>query len=1076
MPNRLSRFADGVMEAAWLLALIVAPLFFNIYSSRVFEPDKIALVRSLALAALAAWLVKLAAEGGPRYENVPAGWWRTRAGWRQLPLLAPVAALTVAYLVSTALSIAPNISLFGSYQRLQGTFSTFSYLALFAVVAANLRRRAQVERLITVVVITSLPISVYGLLQRYRLDPLPWGGDTVERVTGHMGNAIFLAAYLIMAAMLVLGRLVTAFRAVMTSSERLPLHTARAAVYVFIFAVNLVAIWFTQSRGPQLGLLAGLFFFFVLLALHYRQRWLVITTIALGAAAGAFILALNIPNTPLSPLAEVRGLNRLARVFDEIQGNTGTGRVRVLIWTGVVEMMTPHAPLETPDGQPDVWNAFRPLVGYGPEAMLIGYNRFYPPELGQLEARNASPDRSHNETFDALAFTGVLGLLAQLSLFVLIFYLSLKWLGLITSPTSRNVFLGLVLGGGLVSTVGFVAWQGPQFFGVSLPFGMVLGLIVFLALYALRPRASDEPEPPALETWRALTLISLFAAIVAHFTEIHFGIAIASTRTHFWVFLGVMLVLGHLLPPDRAAAPEPPPPGATASKTARAGRRRAAEAGRSGPADELFTPAGLAVGMTAPVLLTLGFNYINNPSRSTDALTVIANALTLLPMSGGNRPSFGILGLVLLAWLMGGALAYIEEGRETLRAAAPTRWLAGLAAALGLTFLVTALAWLLHAGLLVQIAGVVPQTIEELRASVGMVAGVLTLYYGLLLALGLSWSWVLTLDRPAPARARSGPSGAAWLTAVALPLVAVLASVNLNLQVIQADVIYKTGLQLDEQGQPQAAIPLFQETLRLAPSQDFYYLFLGRSYLNASGAVAAEQRDALFRTAEAELQKARRLNPLNTDHTANLARLNRQWALLTTDAALRADRARQSDEFYRQATRLSPNNAGLWNEWGLLALQLLDDPAAAQAHLEQSLALDPEFDQTYWYLGDLYQTLARRAGDAAEQKALYDKALEAYQQGITVGQAGRSTSALNLRLGMASVYVATQQTQPAIDAYLQVAQLNAGVNQWQVFRALSELFRQVGDLVQARLYGQQALDAAPEAEKAALQAWLSALP
>jgi len=77
---------------------------------------------------------------------------------------------------------------------------------------------------------------------------------------------------------------------------------------------------------------------------------------------------------------------------------------------------------------------------------------------------------------------------------------------------------------------------------------------------------------------------------------------------------------------------------------------------------------------------------------------------------------------------------------------------------------------------------------------------------------------------------------------------------------------------------------------------------------------------------------------------------------------------------------------------------------------------------------------------------------------------------------MASVYVATQQTQPAIDAYLQVAQLNAGVNQWQVFRALSELFRQVGDLVQARLYGQQALDAAPEAEKAALQAWLSALP
>ena len=176
MPNRLSRFCDGVMEAAWLLALIVSPLFFNIYSSRVFEPDKIALVRSLALVTLAAWLIKLVSEGGLRSERLPAGWWRSPAEWRRLPLLVPVGALALAYVISTALSIAPNISLWGSYQRLQGTFSTFSYLVLFAAVAGQLRRRSQVERLITVVAVTSLPVSVYGILQRYRLDPLPWGG------------------------------------------------------------------------------------------------------------------------------------------------------------------------------------------------------------------------------------------------------------------------------------------------------------------------------------------------------------------------------------------------------------------------------------------------------------------------------------------------------------------------------------------------------------------------------------------------------------------------------------------------------------------------------------------------------------------------------------------------------------------------------------------------------------------------------------------------------------------------------------------------------------------------------------
>ena len=55
-------------------------------------------------------------------------------------------------------------------------------------------------------------------------------------------------------------------------------------------------------------------------------------------------------------------------------------------------------------------NLLRPLVGYGPEAMWVAFNRFYPPDLAHIEARNASPDRSHNETWDSLVVTGILGL------------------------------------------------------------------------------------------------------------------------------------------------------------------------------------------------------------------------------------------------------------------------------------------------------------------------------------------------------------------------------------------------------------------------------------------------------------------------------------------------------------------------------------------------------------------------------------------------------------------------------------------------------------------------------------------
>ena len=107
------------MEAAWLVALIVIPLFFNIYSSRIFEPDKISLLRSLSLVILGAWLVKLVDEGRLQWDRMPREdtWFKTL--WKT-PLLAPVTAIAMVYLLATVLSVVPRISFFGSYQRLQG--------------------------------------------------------------------------------------------------------------------------------------------------------------------------------------------------------------------------------------------------------------------------------------------------------------------------------------------------------------------------------------------------------------------------------------------------------------------------------------------------------------------------------------------------------------------------------------------------------------------------------------------------------------------------------------------------------------------------------------------------------------------------------------------------------------------------------------------------------------------------------------------------------------------------------------------------------------------------------------------
>ena len=52
------------------------------------------------------------------------------------------------------------------------------------------------------------------------------------------------------------------------------------------------------------------------------------------------------------------------------------------------------------------------------------------PSLANVEARNASPDRSHNETWDSLVITGVVGFLAYMLLFGSVFYFGFLWIGL----------------------------------------------------------------------------------------------------------------------------------------------------------------------------------------------------------------------------------------------------------------------------------------------------------------------------------------------------------------------------------------------------------------------------------------------------------------------------------------------------------------------------------------------------------------------------------------------------------------------------------------------------------------------
>ncbi len=951
MPRQtiIGQWCAWVTEACWLLALTMVPIVFNLYSARHFEPDKAALLRALALIAVAALLARwldalLTREPRPASTvspaNAPPLWRRIAA----LPLVVPVLLYALVYLLATATSVVPGISFWGSYQRMQGTLTHLSYIALFVAMIATLRRPEQVERVVTMSLAAGVAVAGYGILQHLGLDPLPWRGDVITRVASTMGNSIFVAAYMIMVVPLALYRLV---------AERSAAHTAPAPArartewlwaltrvlllgagltlllalikfgaavrtidfrywwalpgavvcatalwwllttgyeragrrlrwwpgllllgYLLAFGVQFVAtasagaqifvggsagaraldwwlwlalaalmaagaytlayalpglpeqpsrlwrqllaaeggvaalallaaIFFTQSRGPWLGLGAGLFVFGSLLlwqamrlaraseniARLRRLRALLLGWIAVATVGAIFLLVFNLSQAPFfQRLREVPYLGRMGRLLEV---NRDTGLVRRLIWFGDQHVGGATA-LVTSDG-------LRMLVGWGPESMFVAFNRFYPPSLANVEARGASPDRSHQALLDELVTRGVLGLVSYLFL----------------------VFSAVVL-----------AWR--------------------------LMRASDQ--------WRwQVFFIACLSVIVAHFVEGLTGIPIVSTLMMFWVTLALVVTGGALSGQyslSLAPVAEPVAGETAAAQDARdtpsARRRRAA-------------PAGKGAGQAAA------------PQ----------------PLARAARVNPG-------AWLALGLIAVVTSGAVWRFSAAPIIADMHFQQGQGLS----------EGNLdLDRVVQALDEYLQTVRRNPGE-----DFYY---LHLG---------------RTLMGAADA--LRVAGVPPGEAPARVDLN------DLLGLEG---------QAAIVEFVQ--RTSPA-------------------------AMMGYAEATLLRAHDLNPLNKDHFANLGRLNSYWYSWSYDPR----RLSAALEWYERVTPIAPRDVTLLNERAGVTISVGDYYAAngnreqarqfyeqATELLRYSEQLDPRYADTYLRQGDLARL---QYNDPEAAAAAYVKAIE----------------------------------------------------------------------------------------------------
>lgn len=1088
--TKLDRWCDSVLEAGWLAALVVSPLFFNVFSSRVFEPDKISLVRTIALVMMAAWAIKLANGGyawlppgdDPAETQPQGGNWR---GFIKNPFIWPVGLVILAFVLSTIFSVAVFVSWFGSYQRLQGTYSFLAYVTIAGLTAATMRRPEQLRRFQHAVILTSLPISIYGVIQHYGLDPLPWGGDVQTRVAANAGNAIFLAAYLIMAFFLTLERVFTSFVRLMgigQPSNAQPQEwqsSLAGGAYLFVLLVQSIAIVWTQSRGPWLGWVPGIFLFALLTVSTVRPRYFrTLLSLAVGGVVAVVLIIFAANFVP--SFSFIKELPYVGRFVNVLEIESGTGKVRQLIWGGATRMLLPHEPLTFPDGSQDNVNFLRPLVGYGPEAMWVAFNPFYPPELAQIEARNASPDRSHNEAWDSLVITGLLGFVGYIALFITIFYWSLRWLGLIKQRRDSLLFGALVTFFGIGISLVLMAFDGWQLrmAGLGLPFGIVTGFGAYTALAAFLHAGDrlDRADLPQL-----MMVIALLTAIVAHYLEIHFGIAIGATRTHFWVFTAVLMLIGmrllSVLPASLTIAEEGKE-AASASPTGRRGREsKAGASARRMRAINAGTPRLPRTVMTdALIFLTFVYIYTTNAVGLADPVRILSESIFVNPKTGTTSPA--IFFLMLFTWLVAATVGLAEESLAERRAPGLGWWLTGYALHAGVVWG----AWLVY-GLIqaVRLApiqpppGITNQEFLNLQLErIGGHFGFYTFIVVLWIATAATvYAWSTLRIRALPALGRSWAAVAAGGAAVALATFLIL---TVNVTLVKADIVYKQGQQFDSQGNWLSSAELYKRALATRKTEDHYMLFLGRALLELAKqappqgtatlpqaltledvlaltpeTVAQLGRNDLLRAAEAVLLEAQRVNPLNTDHTANLARLYLSWADLSEDPAARQERLEQSVAMYDIAVRLSPNAAHLWNERGN-ALMAAGRAEEALASFEHSLSLDPLFDQTHLLLADYFERMGQT-----------DRLLETLRKGVQIFEEAQRPQSAAQMLSYLGVAEARQgNLEAAAEANRRLLELLPG--NVQALRNLAILARDQGNLEQAMAYTRQGLASAAALE------------
>ena len=397
--------APPARSLAALLALTYVGIYGSLLMPMIYAPRlvvfpfifaKLLALQILLALTLPAWAVL--AWQDPRYRP------------RRSPLLGALLVYFVALAVSTAFSIDRERSFWGNQERMSGLFQLLHYFAWAVMASSVVRGWTALRRLLHFQVTVGFVMGAIAVLQR----PFPsliGEGVPDMRVAGLLGNPIFSGTYhLFVIFFLVL---------LWTRAER----GWWRRVYELIAATSLGAIWFSGSRGPLLGLVAGAAVAALVWAVSTRRwRVLALAGVLLAAGAGAYaVVALVVVPDPR--LAGFWSKHQVLQHIFLADNDPSRRNLWKVAWQGFLE---------------------RPIAGWGLAAFDLLFDVHYPPWFLCRGLEETMQDSSHSLLFDHLGTTGLLGLLAFAGVWVAVLATLVRaWRARALPTSSTAALLGL---------------------------------------------------------------------------------------------------------------------------------------------------------------------------------------------------------------------------------------------------------------------------------------------------------------------------------------------------------------------------------------------------------------------------------------------------------------------------------------------------------------------------------------------------------------------------------------------------------------------------------------------------------